>query len=467
MRSIRSLVSILLIFGILISSNGVGSTTRGNSDVSPKLCCVDASGILDLLVIAPSEFEKELQPLIAHKNSVGIRSILVSTEKVYDEMFWYGRDDAEKVKYFIKSAIEEWNITYVLLMGGRKDQGSVESWWVPVRYSHLERRYGNYPESRFLSDLYFADIYDAYGDFSSWDTDNDGVFSEWEENSIAQDVADLHPDVYVGRIPCRTKRDVRIAVDKIIGYETQDFSDTWFKTMVVVAGDTYAKTDYNDGEVYTQTALGYMTGFSAVRLWTSDGSLKNSWDTVQAMNKGCGFIFFSGHGNPASWATHPPGDESVWIDGMKLRHMPFLINSGHLPVCITGSGCFNSMFNVSLLHHPFSVYPILRCWSEAMVLHPHGGSIATIGSTAFSYESSDISSKRGGIEWLDIHFFEQYGTKDVDVLGKAWGNTVSSFLDSFPIDWSDTSVDGDAIIVKNVQQWLLMGDPSLKIGGYQ
>ncbi|MFH1013087.1 MAG: hypothetical protein V1769_01075, partial [Thermoplasmatota archaeon] len=79
----------------------------------------------------------------------------------------------------------------------------------------------------------------------------------------------------------------------------------------------------------------------------------------------------------------------------------------------------------------------------------------------------DISSKRGGIEWLDIHFFEQYGTKDVDVLGKAWGNTVSSFLDSFPIDWSDTSVDGDAIIVKNVQQWLLMGDPSLKIGGYQ
>jgi len=29
----------------------------------------------------------------------------------------------------------------------------------------------------------------------------------------------------------------------------------------------------------------------------------------------------------------------------------------------------------------------------------------------------------------------------------------------------DNSIDGDAIIIKNVQQWLLIGDPSLKIGG--
>ncbi len=466
MRKINKIIFIIVLLSTFIASSGSALIPYDNPIVSTEERPLETNNIFDLLIIAPKEFENELKPLIIHKNSVGIQSILVSTEKIYDEMFWYGRDDAEKIKYFIKTAIDEWDIEYVLLIGGRKTQGVAESWWLPIRYSNLQRKYGDYPENKFLTDLYFADIYDDEGHFSSWDTDNDGIFGEWKEDSNAEDILDLYPDVFLGRIPCRTKNDVQIAVEKIISYELGEFSDTWFKKMIVVAGDTYSKTDYIDGEVYTQMALDYMPGFSPIKLWTSDGSLQNSWNTVHALNQGCGFIFFSGHGNPASWATHPPHDDSIWIDGMKLRYMPFLLNKKQLPVCITGSGCFNSMFNVSLFNHPFSYYPIMKCWSEKMLLNPHGGSIATIGSTAFSYESSDINSNRGGIEWLDIHFFEQYGIKKIDVLGEVWSNTITSFLDTFYINWSDSSSDGDAIIVKNAQQWLLMGDPSLKIGGY-
>ena len=426
-----------------------------------------SAGTYDLLIIAPKEFEEEIQPLIEHKNSHDINTILVATDKVYEKMFWHGRDDAEKVKYFIKTAIEEWDIKYVLLIGGRKNQGYKERWWVPVRYSYLERKYGDYPEGKFLTDLYFADIYDSNGNFSSWDADNDGVFSEWPENNPAEDIMDLYPDIPVGRLPCRNERDVRIIVNKIINYESGDFSASWFNKMVVVAGDTYTdKTEYIDGEVYTQMALDNMPGFSPVKLWTSDGSLTNSWDTVKAMNQGCGFIYFSGHGNPASWATHPPYDDTVWIDGMKIRYMPFLFNKNTLPVIITGSGCFNSMFNVSFFHHPFSTYPITKCWSEGMIMNPRGGSIATIGSTAFSYESPDVNSNRGGIEWLDIHFFEEYGMNHIDILGDIWQRTISSFFETFPVNWNDSDPDGDAIIIKNALQWLLMGDPTLKIGGY-
>ena len=72
----------------------------------------------------------------------------------------------------------------------------------------------------------------------------------------------------------------------------------------------------------------------------------------------------------------------------------------------------------------------------------------------------------GGIEWLDIHFFEQYGINGADILGKCWMDTVDGFLQNHSINWSDTSDTGDALIVKNVQQWALIGDPSLKIGGY-
>ena len=474
MRKISIICNIILILIIILSINTLAvESEKGNINKQYKnfhnsdLSTIDELELFDLLIITPEIFENKLQTLVEHKNNLDIKTKLVTTEKVYDEMFWFGRDKAEKIKYFIKTALDEWDIKYVLLVGGRQDQSFMESWFIPVRYSFLERKYGDYPERKFISDLYYADIYDAEGNFSSWDDDNDGIFSEWPDNDIASDIPDLYPDVSVGRLPCRNNRDVEIIVNKIIDYETGLFSDSWFKNMVVVAGDTYTnKTQYIDGEVYTQMAIDNMPGFNPVKLWTSDGSLSNSWDTVKTINKGCGFIFFSGHGNPASWATHPPNDETVWIDGMKLRYMPFLFNKNKLPICITGSGCFNNMFNVSFLNHPFSVYPIPKCWGEGMTFNAHGGSIATIGSTAFSYESPDINSNRGGIEWLDIQFFKEYGINDIDVLGECWSDTISAFLDNFSINWMDNSYDGDALIVKNVQQWLLIGDPSLKIGGY-
>jgi hypothetical protein len=474
MRKISIICNIILILIIILSINTLAvESEKGNINKQYKnfhnsdLSTIDELELFDLLIITPEIFENKLQTLVEHKNNLDIKTKLVTTEKVYDEMFWFGRDKAEKIKYFIKTALDEWNIKYVLLVGGRQDQSFMESWFIPVRYSFLERKYGDYPERKFISDLYYADIYDAEGNFSSWDDDNDGIFSEWPDNDIASDIPDLYPDVSVGRLPCRNNRDVEIIVNKIIDYETGLFSESWFKNMVVVAGDTYTnKTQYIDGEVYTQMAIDNMPGFNPVKLWTSDGSLSNSWDTVKTINKGCGFIFFSGHGNPASWATHPPNDETVWIDGMKLRYMPFLFNKNKLPICITGSGCFNNMFNVSFLNHPFSVYPIPKCWGEGMTFNAHGGSIATIGSTAFSYESPDINSNRGGIEWLDIQFFKEYGINDIDVLGECWSDTISAFLDNFSINWMDNSYDGDALIVKNVQQWLLIGDPSLKIGGY-
>ena len=60
----------------------------------------------DLLIISPSKFTRNLQPLVNHKNKFGVRSALVSLDYIYDEI-WYGRDNAEKIKLFIKEAIEK------------------------------------------------------------------------------------------------------------------------------------------------------------------------------------------------------------------------------------------------------------------------------------------------------------------------------------------------------------------------
>ena len=433
----------------------------------------------DLIIITPKKFVKYLNPLVEHKNSHGVKTKLVTLEDIYIQEFWNGTDDAEKIKYFIKDALEDWNIKYVLLVGGRKDQGKEETWWVPVRYTNIIRDYKGHEkwsEGDFLSDLYFADIYDSNGNFSSWDDDCDGIFGEWYNNESAEDKPDLYPDVAVGRLPCRNIVDVKLIVNKIIRYETADFGDSWFKKLVVVAGDTYPeKTDYIDGENYTQQAIDIMQDFESVKIWSSIGNL-NWINILRELNKGCGFVFFSGHGGAKSWSTHPPYDIDKWIGDFKLKHMSLLFNREKLPVCLSASGCFNNMFNVSL-SSSFLVYSNIfkiiyfpsgtpRCWGWSLVARSIGGSIATIASTAYSYESSDIDSKRGGCEWLDIHFFEEYNKSSTKILGDCWAGTVNRFLENFSINWSDDSTYGDAIIGKNVEQWLLIGDPSLKIGGY-
>ena len=155
--------------------------------------------IFDLLIITPAQFEKELESFVEHKRNVGISTIITTLDDVYDEMYWHGRDEPEKIKYFIKSAIEEWGTKYVLLVGGKK--GQLPLWHFPVRYVSMDNGW----EPHFISDLYYADIYDENDDFSSWDSDGDGHYGEWYCGAEPGDInIDLSPDVAVGRLRVET-----------------------------------------------------------------------------------------------------------------------------------------------------------------------------------------------------------------------------------------------------------------------
>ena len=67
----------------------------------------------ELIVIGPDEFSDEIAPLITHKNGRGISSKFVGLNEVYGGT---GRDNQEKIKYYIKDAIENWETSYVLLV---------------------------------------------------------------------------------------------------------------------------------------------------------------------------------------------------------------------------------------------------------------------------------------------------------------------------------------------------------------
>jgi hypothetical protein len=204
----------------------------------------------DMVIIAPAAFSDALQPLITHKNTYGIETTLKTTEDIYAE--YNGFDKAEQIKYFIKDALEQWNIKYVLLAGGlkstiyakAKDTANIGSsgWHIPVRYSNI---YGG-GDLGLVTDLYYADIYKEGGAFETWDSDGDGILSEWYLDDITgealetpEDIIDSMPDVAVGRLAFSDVQEVQEVVNKIITYETTSYGSDWSKKMVVYSGDGF------------------------------------------------------------------------------------------------------------------------------------------------------------------------------------------------------------------------------------
>lgn len=464
----------------------------------PKEPLLSPDDDFDMAIIAPSKFSKAVQPLIEHKNSTGVKTFLKTTEEIYEK--YPGFDKPEQIKYFIKDAKETCNISYVLLMGGLKsylygnprddaNQGS-KHWNVPVRYTNTVE-VGAFNDPGFLSDLYFMDIYDGEGNFSSWDSDGDGIFARWKYTGGNRDVIDFYPDVYVGRLACRNVLEVKIVVNKIIRYESQPIDSSWYKKMVVVAGDGFDDSPYGtnwcEDELFCDMFLSYMDGFEPVKLYASNKDNNSKYtpltsNIIREINAGCGFIVFAGHGCPYKWVTNWPGEfnSSIENGGISIFNFLRVRNGKKLPICCIEGGCHNSMFNVSLIATFFDkdnsrhlmTYgkPIPECLGWTFVRKQGGGAIANFGYPSSTYcspgEKGDLDGD--GVNEPDIfeiwrpYMVRQYYKligEGKEFLGEVAGGAVRNYLFAHP----DVHSVYDAKIIEQV---IFFGDPSLKIGGY-
>ena len=430
----------------------------------------------ELVIIAPEKFAKAVEPLVTHKIDMGLSTKLVLQNEICDSVYFpvEGRDCAEEMKYFIKNAFDQWQTKYVLLVGGRSGGVMKEKWWVPVRYSLLN----DGGEGSYLTDLYFSDLYDSNGSFSSWDSNNNGIFAEWI--GTQKDILDMYPEVYVGRLPCTSVLQVKTMVKKIITYETTTYGSEWFKKFVGIAGDTYPAVNdpYYEGEMATNASFQQLEsmGFESSMLWTSNGRFTGPESVINEFSLGSGFVHFSGHGNPASWSNHPPRNNS-WVNGLKFTHMSELKNGEKQPVVIVG-GCHNAQYNTSLLNIIKGVLEngldyfeykefigefwrdewIPRCWAWCMASQPRGGAIAVIANTGLGYgePGAETLTLRGRhLEWL---FFKAYHDGMVN-LGETHGIDLVYYMNEHPPMEDQTDC-------KIIQQWALLGDPSLLLGGY-
>ncbi|RLF39195.1 MAG: hypothetical protein DRN12_07300 [Thermoplasmata archaeon] len=452
----------------------------------------------NLLVIGPAEFEQALQPLLVHKNSIGINTTFVSVEEILDTTT-QGFDDAENIKLFIKDAVENWGVTYVLLVGGMK--GQKFEWYTPVRYSNNR---AGYPfESGYLSDLYFADLYKNNGsEFEDWDSNGNNIFGEFSSFSV--DIIDGAPDIYIGRLPCRSIEEVNVMVNKIITYETTGVDDSWYKKMLCIGGDTYPESAPGayEAEIDTNLSASYMTGFTIKRLWASTGSLRGQSDVEDAWNEGAGLVHMAGHANPSILVTFPPEDvhkeQKITImrmyaippldafyafvyrgkgfsEALKILFSPVnprLHNKEKLPIVVVG-GCHNSQFNTSLQNiiiegftraYGYGIY-VPKCWSWWLTSKEDGGAIATMGNTGLGMGLPGFDYPNGLDGWLFPRFFYHYGQLGAKHVGEAHSAAITDYVIEFDINHRDEGGHGSADR-QMVEQWVLFGDPSLRMGGY-
>lgn len=399
----------------------------------------------ELIVIAPNEFSDELASLISHKNSRGVSAKFVGLNEVYGGT---GRDNQEKIKYYIKDAMDTWSTSSVLLVGAWHDtKPSYQK--LPARKTHIVSVDPDDDEV-FVSDLYYADIYDGDMNFCSWDADGDDVFGEYYNKDNIDEVDGL-PDVYLGRIPARNGGEVTTIVNKIKKYENDKaWEEDWFTNLVVLGGDTSPDYETVEGEYINQKVINMMDGFSYEKLWVTNGKL-TSWvpsgitNIKNAINPGCGFVDFSGHGAEWVWATHPENSHQ-WVPTpvghMTDSHVRELTNGDKLPI-VTVEACSTAKFNKDD-----------ETFNYAYLQNPNGGGIGTFGATALGWGYVGTGIAQGLIGKMGLDTFRAYRYDDAITFGEMWGTA----LDRYHRPTMNNALDW-----KTLEEWQPFGDPTLQI----
>jgi hypothetical protein len=428
----------------------------------------------DMVIIAPEKFHAKLQPLIDEKNASGIITTFKSMEDIRNEFTGY--DQPEQVKYFIKYAYDNWNITYVLLVGGLKnhiyakdkDTASAgwKAWWVPVRYVNIPQD----ADTGCLSDLYYGCLYNETGAFDSWDSNGDGVYAAWGAPGALKDNFDMYPEVYVSRLPVANTVEVTHMVKKIITYEsTGPAEKPWYTTFVGVGGRTFGYYEGQpDGEylcelAYNETKLA-LPDLTLTKVFTTNrdtgGLVPDKKDIAKAFNQGAGFVDFEGHGGPSRWDTN-------WYDvdertGINIGNFMRILNGDKQPIVIVG-GCHDGMYNITALVAMLDIngtthfgygYPVYECFSWGLVIKPVGGAIASTGCTGYGFGSGTNPDTLSGE--LEMNFFYEIGNGSTN-LAQAHSRAIQKFITEEPID---------RLAAFCITNWALFGDPSLRFGGY-
>jgi len=400
----------------------------------------------DLLVISPEEFADSLSGLILHKNLMGLRTVLVTLEEASANS--HGYDDQAKLKYFISQCFQDHDVRFVLAIGDADK--------FPVRYADVWDNYDDYSNVTdghlVPSDLYYADLYDADGEFCTWDANDNDVYGESSSRSPNPDQVDLMPDILFSRLPVGRTADLSLMVSHIINYEL-NVSNTspWFHDAVLCGSVVSGPAP--EGECASeQLASDVFSNYDCVKLYTTgtfdkDATLTNL-SVLHYVSKGCGFATYVGHGTYKGWAF---GMGNYFFADDLSR----LTNADMLPF-VSAAACETAGFDNENSEHP--QFPVIGdCIGETFVQCVEGGAIAYVGATRVAYGAGSGSSWNYYYAAKVNRLILRAHNNGYRSVGEMFLKGIEGYINTW---WSPSVYD-----MKTVMESITFGDPSLNIGG--
>jgi hypothetical protein len=412
---------------------------------------------VEMLIISPNipNFINSLIPLADWKNSVGVKTIILSNYSSYQ-----GNDDAERIRNMIKDYYEKYHIRWVLLAG--------DTDVIPVRYVYnpdviiyKDSEYSTWNDTYKPTDFYYASLE------GTWDQDGDGIYGESPVyNANGKDEIDWTPEVYVGRFPASNAIELQIMVNKTLKYESNPYNGTWMNRMLLAGGvssyynqytDTYDEDEARLTQfIWQNYTLGNMlfthliktTGSFTANIPPTPNVQDDLDDSsfTNEVNRGYSTIIIAGHGDPENINNAKPHQITFFTSTDALNTVNY-----NMPSLFYSDACTTSSYDMGD-----------NSIGERMIKQKDAGAIGFIGGLRVTwYLDNDTNLEklnRGNAKLFWQQFFEENKYQQ----GKALYDSKVAYLNSNYFQKGETSINLE-YQRKNLLTYDLLGDPEVDI----
>ncbi|MCO6450305.1 MAG: hypothetical protein J5I90_05895 [Caldilineales bacterium] len=318
--------------------------------VSSSSSLLDTNMQADHIIIAPDELLGAAKRLAAHRNSQGLRSIVIPLPEIFDT-FNAGNADPEAIRAFINYTLTNWQTpapAYLLLFGdGHYDPRHYQT-VTPIR------------------------VPVALRDVDPW------LREVADENYFAAVIGDdAVADIMMGRLPVQTPGDAERLVDKLIRFDQLSSEDAWLSHTLVVADNPDTAGDFHAlADAAAQLIRSRLTPdkFYLGRTHSTADAMRP--DMLNAWGLGPPIINYVGHGQPDAWAG-----ENI----LNRSHLPGLQNLDRPGILLAMASLTGVFYN-----------PNIQSMQEDMLLLPDGRGVAGyVASTGYGLSAGNALVNEG------------------------------------------------------------------------
>ncbi|MCE7053312.1 type IX secretion system sortase PorU [Algoriphagus sp. AGSA1] len=312
----------------------------------------------ELLIVTHESLKSSAERLSTHKFGMGVYTEVAYLNEIYDA-FGYGNPDLTAIRNFLAWHYHRGGkLKNVLILGkGTFDYKGILGGRPSLVPIYTSRNSLN-PLTTFSSDDYLSLL--DYGQ------------GEWDENRKDDELLQIG----VGRLPVITPEEARVAVDKIIKYESSPVHGEWKKTVTFFADDGDNNIHVRDSESLSSFLTNTYKEYKQEKLYLDryeqrrDGDRQSSPQAKTALEevleRGTLLLNYVGHGNETTLTAEEvflASDISNWA------------NQDQLALWVTATCEFGRHDS-----------PLIRSAAEELLIAPNKGAIGllTTGRPVFS-----------------------------------------------------------------------------------